>query len=117
MASGDSDHIEVMESSVLKKSENATEQSVAEDDDRDRSSIAEKNVPYDPAVGPMGAISKVHKSDRKIGHRRVGEGGEITYKKIQSSQIMGSIQLARNVTITKTADAGVNGLVFHGEVP
>ncbi|XP_062528777.1 phosphatidylinositol 4-phosphate 5-kinase type-1 alpha isoform X20 [Bombyx mori] len=93
MASGDSDHIEVMESSVLKKSENATEQSVAEDDDRDRSSIAEKNVPYDPAVGPMGAISKVHKSDRKIGHRRVGEGGEITYKKIQSSQIMGSIQL------------------------
>lgn len=32
MASGDSDHIEVMESSVLKKSENATEQSVAEDD-------------------------------------------------------------------------------------
>ncbi|KAJ0170200.1 hypothetical protein K1T71_014128 [Dendrolimus kikuchii] len=35
----------------------------------------------------------VHKSDRKIGHRRVGEGGEITYKKIQSSQIMGSIQL------------------------
>jgi hypothetical protein len=41
----------------------------------------------------MGAISKVHKSDRKIGHRRVGEGGEITYKKIQSSQIMGSIQL------------------------
>ncbi|XP_037295724.1 uncharacterized protein LOC115440301 isoform X2 [Manduca sexta] len=46
-----------------------------------------------PAVGPSGAISKVHKSDRKIGHRRVGEGGEITYKKIQSSQIMGSIQL------------------------
>ncbi|CAB3241915.1 unnamed protein product [Arctia plantaginis] len=47
----------------------------------------------EPAVGPSGAISKVHKSDRKIGHRRVGEGGEITYKKIQSSQIMGSIQL------------------------
>ncbi|CAH0551560.1 unnamed protein product [Brassicogethes aeneus] len=31
--------------------------------------------------------------ERKIGHRRVGEGGEITYKKIQTSQIMGSIQL------------------------
>lgn len=33
--------------------------------------------------------------DRKIGHRRVGVGGEITYKKIQSTQIMGSIQLGK----------------------
>ncbi|CAG9573692.1 unnamed protein product [Danaus chrysippus] len=91
MASGDNDHIEIMDSSVLKKLD--TTHSGSEDDDRDRASIAEKNAPYDPAVGPSGAISKVHKSDRKIGHRRVGEGGEITYKKIQSSQIMGSIQL------------------------
>ncbi|CAK1548966.1 unnamed protein product [Leptosia nina] len=93
MASGDTDHIEVMDSSVTKKTDITTGPSGSEDDDRDRLSIAEKNVPYDPAVGPLGAISKVHKSDRKIGHRRVGEGGEITYKKIQSSQIMGSIQL------------------------
>nr|XP_026483879.1 phosphatidylinositol 4-phosphate 5-kinase type-1 alpha-like isoform X10 [Vanessa tameamea] len=93
MASGDSDHIEVMDNTVLKKSDVGTGHSGSEDDDRDRASIAEKNAPYDPAVGPLGAISKVHKSDRKIGHRRVGEGGEITYKKIQSSQIMGSIQL------------------------
>ncbi|XP_047038240.1 phosphatidylinositol 4-phosphate 5-kinase type-1 alpha-like isoform X6 [Helicoverpa zea] len=93
MASGDSDHIEVMDTSAAKKSDNATGPSGADEDDRDKSSIAEKNAPYDPAVGPSGAISKVHKSDRKIGHRRVGEGGEITYKKIQSSQIMGSIQL------------------------
>ncbi|XP_050358792.1 phosphatidylinositol 4-phosphate 5-kinase type-1 gamma isoform X2 [Nymphalis io] len=93
MASGDSDHIEVMDNTVMKKSDVGTGHSGSEDDDRDRASIAEKNAPYDPAVGPLGAISKVHKSDRKIGHRRVGEGGEITYKKIQSSQIMGSIQL------------------------
>ncbi|XP_049882577.1 phosphatidylinositol 4-phosphate 5-kinase type-1 alpha isoform X2 [Pectinophora gossypiella] len=93
MASGDSDQIEVMDSSVAKKTENAAGMSTSEDDDRDRTSIAEKNVPYDPAVGPLGAAGKIHKSDRKIGHRRVGEGGEITYKKIQSSQIMGSIQL------------------------
>lgn len=33
--------------------------------------------------------------ERKIGHRRVGVGGEITYKKIQSTQIMGSIQLGK----------------------
>ncbi|KAF6203852.1 hypothetical protein GE061_002187 [Apolygus lucorum] len=31
--------------------------------------------------------------EKKIGHRRVGTGGEVTYKKIQTSQIMGSIQL------------------------
>lgn len=33
--------------------------------------------------------------ERKIGHRRVGVGGEITYKKIQTTQIMGSIQLGK----------------------
>ena len=31
--------------------------------------------------------------ERKIGHRRVDEEGQITFKKIQTSQIMGSIQL------------------------
>lgn len=31
--------------------------------------------------------------ERKIGHRRVNEEGQITFKKIQTSQIMGSIQL------------------------
>uniref|UniRef100_A0A0K8T3A5 PIPK domain-containing protein n=2 Tax=Lygus hesperus TaxID=30085 RepID=A0A0K8T3A5_LYGHE len=41
-----------------------------------------------------GAMAR-HKSEKekKIGHRRVGTGGEVTYKKIQTSQIMGSIQL------------------------
>jgi len=36
--------------------------------------------------------SKVDR-EKKIGHRRVGEAGEVTYKKIHTSQIMGSIQL------------------------
>ncbi|XP_039298857.1 phosphatidylinositol 4-phosphate 5-kinase type-1 alpha isoform X5 [Nilaparvata lugens] len=42
----------------------------------------------------MTGISRL-KSERekKLGHRRVGTGGEVTYKKIQTSQIMGSIQL------------------------
>lgn len=44
------------------------------------------------------------KSDRekKIGHRRVGEAGEITYKKIQTSTIMGSIQLGIQHTVCIT---------------
>jgi len=31
--------------------------------------------------------------ERKIGHRRVDDEGQVTYKKIQTTQIMGSIQL------------------------
>lgn len=31
--------------------------------------------------------------DRKIGHRRIGESGQVTYKKIETTQLMGSIQL------------------------
>lgn len=38
--------------------------------------------------------------ERKLGHRRIGEGGEITYKKIQSSHIMGSIQLGIQHTVS-----------------
>ena len=38
-------------------------------------------------------VRNISDREKKIGHRRVGQGGEITYKKIQSSQIMGSIQL------------------------
>ena len=62
--------------------------------------------PKTPTPGPSNAVSVVlptgvrvnvarSKSERekKIGHRRVTEGGDVTYKKIQTSQIMGSIQL------------------------
>lgn len=38
--------------------------------------------------------------ERKLGHRRVGDGGEITYKKIQSTHIMGSIQLGIQHTVS-----------------
>uniref|UniRef100_A0A182Y9R8 Uncharacterized protein n=1 Tax=Anopheles stephensi TaxID=30069 RepID=A0A182Y9R8_ANOST len=41
--------------------------------------------------------------ERKIGHRRVGEGGEITYKKIQTTTIMGSIQLGIQHTVGSLA--------------
>ncbi|CAH1101988.1 unnamed protein product [Psylliodes chrysocephalus] len=47
--------------------------------------ISQKNLPNDN--------KPKNERERKIGHRRVGVGGEITYKKIQTTQIMGSIQL------------------------
>jgi len=56
--------------------------------------------PKTPTPGPSTSGSRTvtvtrSKSERekKIGHRRVTEGGDVTYKKIQTSQIMGSIQL------------------------
>lgn len=56
--------------------------------DRDEDTLSIKN--FDSTL----ARQKMEKDkEKKIGHRRVGVGGEITYKKIQTSQIMGSIQL------------------------
>lgn len=62
------------------------------------------------AGGAMGGQQSKHEKERKIGHRRVGEGGEITYKKIQTSQIMGSIQLGIQHTVSTdiTGDAWDN---------
>jgi len=37
--------------------------------------------------------SSISERDRKIGHRRINEEGQVSYKKIQTNQIMGSIQL------------------------
>jgi hypothetical protein len=48
-----------------------------------------------------GVVRNKMDKERKIGHRRVGEGGEITYKKIQTTQIMGSIQLGIQHTVRK----------------
>ncbi len=44
------------------------------------------------AVGTRVTRSKSER-EKKLGHRRITEGGDVTYKKIQTSQIMGSIQL------------------------
>lgn len=56
--------------------------------EKDEDSLSNKNV--DNTL----AIQKMEKDkEKKIGHRRVDVGGQTTYKKIQTSQIMGSIQL------------------------
>ncbi|XP_057373688.1 phosphatidylinositol 4-phosphate 5-kinase type-1 alpha-like isoform X5 [Daphnia carinata] len=57
-------------------------------------SLATGEGPKTP-LSPRARSAGTLKTDRekKLGHRRVGEGGEVTYKKIHTSQIMGSIQL------------------------
>ena len=54
-----------------------------------------------PMPGPSGSGTNTavtvqrtkSEKEKKVGHRRVTQGGDVTYKKIQTSQIMGSIQL------------------------
>lgn len=67
--------------------------------------LAEGGGAADAKSNTMGGNQQSkHEKERKIGHRRVGEGGEITYKKIQTSQIMGSIQLGIQHTVRNGSD-------------
>jgi len=45
------------------------------------------------AMSMAGASGGVKDKDRKIGHRRVNEDGEVSYKKVQSNQLTLSIQM------------------------
>ncbi|XP_054262484.1 phosphatidylinositol 4-phosphate 5-kinase type-1 alpha-like isoform X1 [Macrosteles quadrilineatus] len=49
--------------------------------------------PIDNGASSPGLSRSRSEKEKKLGHRRVGMGGEVTYKKIHTSQIMGSIQL------------------------
>jgi hypothetical protein len=41
---------------------------------------------------------------RKLGHRRVGDDGEVTYKKFETTQLMGSIQLGLQYAVGSEAN-------------
>ncbi|KAJ9596709.1 hypothetical protein L9F63_012267, partial [Diploptera punctata] len=110
MASGDNvDGIEVAETSFNMKSDER--KGLKEADEQEEREVNHKKSkgshlpPVDTASAaaitnassgpktPTGITRHKSERERKIGHRRVGVGGEITYKKIQTTQIMGSIQL------------------------
>ncbi|XP_067003013.2 phosphatidylinositol 4-phosphate 5-kinase type-1 alpha isoform X2 [Anabrus simplex] len=105
MASGESiDGIEVAETSFnIKNSEDHKGETEDGKDEDDKEKTGNIPPPLDMAAAaaqnssgpktPTGISRHKSERERKIGHRRVGVGGEITYKKIQTSQIMGSIQL------------------------
>uniref|UniRef100_A0A1A9VY63 PIPK domain-containing protein n=1 Tax=Glossina austeni TaxID=7395 RepID=A0A1A9VY63_GLOAU len=69
---------------------------------RSASSTLDKSVTRHPS-----------KHEKKIGHRRVDEGGEVTYKKIQSKQIMGSIQLGIQHTVGSLASKPKRDLLMN----
>ncbi|XP_068148061.1 phosphatidylinositol 4-phosphate 5-kinase type-1 alpha isoform X2 [Drosophila tropicalis] len=93
MASGDGDTI-----NTIDMDSSSTSQAKIADATTDHVG----NSSPDLGTRPLRSANKADK-ERKIGHRRVGEGGEITYKKIQTSQIMGSIQLGIQHTVGSLA--------------
>ncbi|XP_033209417.1 phosphatidylinositol 4-phosphate 5-kinase type-1 alpha-like isoform X11 [Belonocnema kinseyi] len=104
MASGDNvDVIEVVETSFTLPSQDSENHLRPQDSlEEDNKSVGEKVTAFDSSTvqhgsagpkTPVGVARNKSEREKKIGHRRVGVGGEITYKKIQSTQIMGSIQL------------------------
>ncbi|XP_063908485.1 phosphatidylinositol 4-phosphate 5-kinase type-1 alpha isoform X10 [Zophobas morio] len=101
MASGDTiETIEVVEPSLTINMNNAKDpggvrDSADESEDKDTTlhRTAQDASQKHPSNMAKTKAEREKERERKIGHRRVGVGGEITYKKIQTSQIMGSIQL------------------------
>lgn len=58
-------------------------------------------VSGDPSMRAGASVGRYkYDRERKLGHRRIGEGGQITYKKIETTQIMGSIQLGIQHTVS-----------------
>ncbi|XP_030766366.1 phosphatidylinositol 4-phosphate 5-kinase type-1 alpha isoform X3 [Sitophilus oryzae] len=106
MATGDTiESIEVLQSNSALSMNNSKEppgideaETEGEAEDKDNISVLNKSL---QDAGDQKSISNAARAraerekdrERKIGHRRVGVGGEITYKKIQTTTIMGSIQL------------------------
>nr|CAI5842525.1 unnamed protein product [Callosobruchus analis] len=103
MASGDTlETIEIIDSSLTLNMHNSKENPASKQigdlkgfEDKDNSILNKAGI-QDGSQKTNVAKTKAEREkerERKIGHRRVGVGGEITYKKIQTTQIMGSIQL------------------------
>jgi len=57
--------------------------------------------------------SSISEKDRKIGHRRINEEGQVSYKKIQTNQLMGSIQLGIQCGVGSLAKYPERDLLMH----
>jgi len=55
--------------------------------------------------GKRNSAAKRQERDRKIGHRRINETGQVSYKKIETNQLMGSIQLGIQASIGGLANS------------
>ena len=58
-----------------------------------RPSVARTHSDRSTSKGEQDGNPRVRKAGKKLGHRRVLIDGEVTYKKFETTQLMGSIQL------------------------
>jgi len=57
--------------------------------------------------------SSVSERDRKIGHRRINEAGQVSYKKVETNALMGSIQLGIHDSVGGLAKYPERDLLMH----
>ena len=50
---------------------------------------------------------------KKLGHRRVGDDGEVTYKKFETTQLIGSIQLGLQYSVGSEVNIPDRDLLFQ----
>ena len=50
--------------------------------------------------------------NKKLGHRRVGDDGEVTYKRFETTQLIGSIQLGLEYVLTNEANVPERDLLL-----
>ncbi|XP_037043544.1 phosphatidylinositol 4-phosphate 5-kinase type-1 alpha isoform X12 [Bradysia coprophila] len=110
MASGDykldSIEIETVTSQKTMDIHSHTTKTTSEDDDKDKVSDGRGTIDVsgDQNMRAGASVGRYkYDRERKLGHRRIGEGGQITYKKIETTQIMGSIQLGIQHTVGSLA--------------
>jgi len=57
--------------------------------------------------------ASVSERDRKIGHRRINEAGQVSYKKVETNALMGSIQLGIHDSVGGLAKYAERDLLMH----
>lgn len=75
-----------------------------------------QSLPLQVIPGQLPGMSwerKRTEKERKIGHRRVDETGQVTYKKIETSQICGSIQLGIGNAVASLASKPERDLLMQ----
>ena len=66
-----------------------------------------------PQGGHQGTGKPGHeKTGKKLGHRRVGDDGFVTYKRFETSQLIGSIQLGLEYVFTNEANFPDRDLLY-----
>ena len=73
-------------------------------------------IPHPVGSGAGGHGKPGHDRGKKLGHRRVGDDGFVTYKRFETSQLIGSIQLGLEYVFTNEANAPERDLLYTARI-